>query len=192
MNWDKLFLMKPAVVAAALCFQCSFCPSFGAEYSLVWPGAGSPVAKPETAEKFVTQTGFVAIPANAAAICAQMLPGDTMLLNFFGQAGDQDARSPFSYSVTVRSVTRDVNGVVSVSGTAEGQPMETVVMSAGADGFVLTLQDLEKQKTYRVVGDPRTAAATVREIDLTKMPPRYDGHDLVRPEGVEPGNAGGK
>lgn len=192
MHGNNVCVFRSGAVAAALCFLCVCGLSFGAEYSLVWPGAGSPVAKPETAEKFVTQTGFVAIPANAAAICAQMLPGDTVLLNFFGQAGDQDARSPSSYSVKVRSVTRDVNGVVSVSGTAEGQPMETVVLSAGADGFVLTLQDLEKQKTYRVVGDPRTAAATVREIDLTKMPPRYDGHDLVRPEGVEPGNAGGK
>lgn len=189
MTGKKLLLIKSGVVAAALCFQCCCGPSYGAEYSLVRPAAGAP-AKAEAGEKFVAQTGVVAIPADAAALCAQMTAGDTVLLDFFGQSGAQNARSPSAYSVTVNSVTRDVNGVVSVSGTAEGQSMETFVLSAGPDGFVLSLQDLGKQKTYRVVGGPRAAEATVREIDLTKMPPRYDGHDLVPPEGAKTGNGG--
>ena len=189
MTGKKLLLIKSGVVAAALCFQCVFGPSYGAEYSLVRPAAGAP-AKAEAGEIFVAQTGVVAIPADAAALCAQMTAGDTVLLDFFGQPGAQNARSPSAYSVTVNSVTRDVNGVVSVSGTAEGQPMETFVLSAGPDGFVLSLQDLEKQKAYRVVGGARAAEATVREIDLTKMPPRYDAPPLIPPERAKTGSGG--
>lgn len=174
--------MKSGVIAVALCFQCLAGLSFGAEYKLVWPNAASKAEIAATAnEKFVTQAATVSIPIDAVVMCAQMKEGDVVQLNFFGNAGVQNAQAQSSYNVTVQSVTSDQNGVVSVSGTADGQPMETFVLSTSEDGFMLSLQDIEKQRLYRVVGDPRKGEAVVRDIDLTKMPQRYDGHDLVRP-----------
>ena len=105
MTGKKLLLMKSCVVAAALCFQCCCGPSYGAEYSLVRPAAGAP-AKAEAGEIFVAQTGVVAIPADAAALCAQMTAATPCCLI---SARPAQTRSP-AYSVTVNSVTRDVSG----------------------------------------------------------------------------------
>lgn len=154
--------------------------SFAAEYKLVWPVASALKTTPVTAKKkYITQIGVVAIPTNAVKLCAQMKKGDTLQLGFFAKS---------AYSVTVQAVTRHGNGVVSVRGTAKGQDMQTFTLSAGTDGFIMTMQDLGKHRLYRVVGDTRKGQAVVREIDPKKMPPSYDLPALVPPADAKTSN----
>lgn len=177
----QFYSMRFRSVAVALLAAFLICfsgLSFAAEYTLVWPVASAitPVTVPE---KYITQTGVVAIPINAVELCAQMTKGDILQLGFFAKS---------AYSVTVQSVTRHDNGVVSVSGTVAGQDMQTFVFSVGADGFVITMPVLGKHRLYRVVGDARKGRGVVTEIDLTKMPPSYDLPSLVPPADAKTSN----
>ena len=168
-------VLVASLAAFLICFSGL---SFAAEYKLVQPVALDDVLSgititPVTAkEKYITQIGVIAIPANAVELCAQMTKGDILQLGFFAKS---------AYSVTVQSVTRHNNGVVSVRGTAEGQDMQTFVFSVGTEGFVITMQVLGKHKLYRVAGNTRKGQGVVREFDLRKMPPSFDLPALVPP-----------
>ena len=59
------------------------------------------------------------------------------------------------------------------------------------DGLKASKSQVEQRFNHQKQTAPeRAAEATVREIDLTKMQLRYDGHDLVPPEGAKTGNGG--
>ena len=188
-------------IAALVVFMHSFSGlSFAAEYNLVWPvEAGSllapttapVIAKAQTAgpnEQYITCVSVVAIPTNAVEICAQMTRDDVMRLSFFNQSGGRNAtQTQIAYRVAVKSVKSNANGVVSLSGKVEGpdivegHAIESFVLTTSKDGFMITMQDFERKILYRVVGDPRRGEAVVREIDLTKVPPSYDGAPLLPP-----------
>jgi len=179
---NRFYSMRFRSVAVALLAAFLICfsgLSFAAEYTLVRPVASDDLSSATVNEQHITQTGVVAIPTNAVELCAQMTKGDILQLGFFAKS---------AYSVTVQSVTRHENGVVSVRGTAAGQDMQTFVFSVGADGFVITMQVLGKHRLYRVVGGARKGQGVVREIDLRKMPPSYDLPALVPPADAKTSN----
>lgn len=180
-------------VASIAVFTVFLGVSFAAEYTLVWPVESknlsaaitttpAPVKNQTvgTNEQYVIQTGVVAIPAKAVEMCAQMTRGDIVQLRFFDQSGGRNiAQAQAAYRVTVQSVKRSENGVVSLTGKVEGHDIETFLLSAGIEGFMITMQDIERKILYRIVGDPRRGEAVVREIDLTKLPPSYDREPLL-------------
>ena len=76
-----------------------------------------------------------------------------------------------TYKVNVNSVKKHPDGTMIISARLNNHNIETVVLTIGPDGFLITLQDLNRNLLYRVTGDSSLAAGTVTEIDPTKIPP---------------------
>lgn len=87
---------------------------------------------------------------------------DTLILSFFPDV---------TYRVAVRSVALQPGGTLTISAQLADQPLATFLMTAGSDGFLITLQDLDKALLYRVTGDSGKGMGSVVEIDTEKIPP---------------------
>jgi hypothetical protein len=62
-------------------------------------------------------------------------------------------------------------GALVLRGKLKGHRISTVVLTIGPEEFLLTVQDLDRARLYRVKGNSREGTGTVTEIDLRKMPP---------------------
>jgi hypothetical protein len=147
--------------------------SYGAGRLLVWP-----------VKEEVTQTkarvslkshevrkGKIALsqdilPKTAGAVNhqARIVPskGDTISINLFDDV---------KYDVKVYSVNHNADGTIIVNGILKDHKMRTVVMTIGSDGYLLTVQDMNKDLLYRVSGNSSDGSGSVTEIDMKKMPP---------------------
>lgn len=150
--------------------QASF--AHGAGRLLVWPAteatarAESNVSlEPHELRKggIVLAPGIV-LPAPEAARQAQNIvsKGESVDLSFFPDV---------TYQITADSQQRLPDGTVTVSARLEDHRIGTVVLTVGPEGFLITLQDLNRDRLYRATGDSRSSMGTVTEIDVTKMPP---------------------
>lgn len=97
-----------------------------------------------------------------AKVVASTEDADTVTLSFF---------TDVTYPVTVDSVTHLSDGTMVINGRLKDHQIETVVLTIGPDGFLITLQDMLQALLYRVAGNTASAEGEVTEIDLTKMPP---------------------
>jgi hypothetical protein len=88
--------------------------------------------------------------------------GDTVSLNFFDDV---------KYDVKVDSVNHTADGTIIVNGLLKNHKMRTVVMTIGSDGYLVTVQDMNKDMLYRVSGNSSNGSGSVTEIDMKKMPP---------------------
>ncbi|MCG6534577.1 MAG: hypothetical protein L7F78_07790 [Syntrophales bacterium LBB04] len=88
--------------------------------------------------------------------------GDTAALTFFPDV---------TYQITIDSVTHCPDGTMAIAARLEGHVIGTVVLTIGPDGFLITVQDLNRAVLYRATGDTRANAGMVTEIDVTKVPP---------------------
>ena len=101
--------------------------------------------------------------ANAQArIAVSKGDTDTASISFFADV---------TYEVIVDSVRHQADGTIIISGKLEDHKIGTVVMTIGADGFLITVQDMNQALLYRVTGDSRQGSGTVTEIDMKKIPP---------------------
>jgi hypothetical protein len=95
---------------------------------------------------------------------ARIVPskGDTISINFFDDV---------KYDVKVDSVNHNADGTIIVNGILKNHKIITVVMTIGSDGYLITVQDMNKDLLYRVSGNSSDGSGSVTEIDMKKMPP---------------------
>jgi hypothetical protein len=94
----------------------------------------------------------------------QVVPskGDTISINFFDDV---------KYEVKVDSVNHNADGTIIVHGILKDHKLRTVIMTIGSDGYIITVQDMNKDLLYRVSGNSSNGSGSVTEIDMKKMPP---------------------
>ena len=88
--------------------------------------------------------------------------GDTISINFFDDV---------KYDVKVDSLNHNADGTIIVHGALKDHKLRTVTMTIGSDGYLVTLQDMNKDLLYRVSGNSSNGSGSVTEIDMKKMPP---------------------
>jgi hypothetical protein len=144
-------------------------------------GAGRLLARPVDGGVAQSQTNVSLEPYEVRkgriALALEIVPGvsnrqaeiavfqgdtDTASISFFADV---------TYDVIVDSVKHQGDGTMIINGKLKGHTMETVVMTIGPDGFLMTVQDMKKGLLYRVTGDSRQGSGTVTEIDMQNMPP---------------------
>jgi hypothetical protein len=97
-----------------------------------------------------------------AKIVTSAETADTLTLSFF---------TDVTYAVTVDSVTDLSDGTKIFNGRLKDHQIDTVVVTIGPDGFLITLQDMLQALLYRVSGNTVSTEGNVTEIDMTKLPP---------------------
>ena len=88
--------------------------------------------------------------------------GDTVTITLFADV---------TYQATVDSIAHHPDGTMTINARIKDHKIQTVVFTIGPDGFLITLQDLNRDLLYRITGDSLSATGTVTEIDVTKIPP---------------------
>jgi hypothetical protein len=176
MSNDKIFTLHYRgwlFIAVILALLAQVSIAQGAGRLLVWPvkeEAAQTKAKVSLREHEVRK-GKIAInqymlPKTDSKGSRQMqvVPskGDTVSLNFFDDA---------KYDVKVDSVNHNADGTIIVNGRLNNHKMRTVVMTIGSDGYLITVQDMNKDLLYRVSGNSGNGSGSVTEIDMKKMPP---------------------
>lgn len=144
---------------------------YGAQHALVWPlDGGSMKVAVGAYEVYEKRKGPIAIApgilpqASGGKHQARIVisEGDSLTITFFADV---------TYRVSVDSMIRYPDGTITISARLDDHQIGTVVLTIGLDGFLITLQDMDRGLLYRVTGDSRVAAGTVTEIDTTKIPP---------------------
>jgi hypothetical protein len=87
---------------------------------------------------------------------------DTSSISFFADV---------VYEVIIDSVKHQADGTMIISGKLKDHTMGTVVMTIGPEGFLITVQDMNRAFLYRAAGDSRQGSGSVTEIDMSKIPP---------------------
>jgi hypothetical protein len=147
--------------------------SYGAGRLLAWPQDGGMTQSKSKAslKSYEVRRGQIALapeilPKNAGAVNRQagIAPskGDTVSINLFTDA---------KYDVKIDSVKHQANGTKIISGKLKDHKNRTVVMTIGSEGYLITVQDMNKSMLYRVIGNSRDGLGSVTEIDMKKMPP---------------------
>lgn len=133
---------------------------------------------PEPYKNRVGSVSFAAdlfLPMSAAgkrAAAETSFLGNVLSLSFFPD---------LEFDIIVDSETKPQPDIVSMSGHIEGADLSTFSMTVTSEGYIITLQNLDTAKVYRVVGDTKTRTGHVTEIDLTKMPPILHSPPLIPP-----------
>lgn len=160
-----------AAVVLVVFGQMSF--SYGAGRLLVWPlkdGAATRAEADASLKPYEIRKGPIALAPEILQQTSEAMRqtsgaisgGDVVTITFFDNA---------TYQVTIDFVTHHPNGTMTISGRPNDYMIGTVVLTIDPDGFLITLQDLNRTLLYRVVGNSRYAAGIVTEIDMTKIPP---------------------
>jgi hypothetical protein len=76
-----------------------------------------------------------------------------------------------THEVNINSVRHYANGTMIISGKLKDHKNSTVVMTIGNEGFLMTVQDMNRAVLYRVRGNSLDGSGSVTEIDMKKMPP---------------------
>ncbi len=174
MSVDRIFKSNPMgriVAAVILAFFASASILHGAGQLLSWPldEAGIQSKPNEALETYEVRKGRIALtpellppPAGAADRQTGIAARDTVFIGLFADV---------MYEVIIDSVKHHPDGTLIVSGRIKDHSMGTVVLTIGPDGFLITVQDMNRAMLYRVTGDSRQGSGTVTEIDMKKMPP---------------------
>ncbi|MDO8947788.1 MAG: hypothetical protein Q7U88_11630 [Desulfocapsaceae bacterium] len=101
--------------------------------------------------------------------------------SFLGNALSVSFFPGLDFNIIVDSEARPQPNVVSMSGHLQGADLSTFSMTVTTEGYMITLQNLDTATVYRVVGNTKTRAGQVTEIDLTKMPPILYTPPIVPP-----------
>lgn len=111
--------------------------------------------------------------ARTTAETGSSFKGRRLILSFFNDS---------EIEVRVNTESRSPQGTVSLNGNQTEGGISTFSMTVTSGTYLITYQDMEKQMTYRVVGDVESGDGRVIEVDLSKMPPVYDVEPLVPPQ----------
>ena len=178
MNIYRIFAGNPigwVLTAVILVLFAQASISHGAGQLLSWPleGAVSQSGSNGSLKPYEVRKGQIALaqellrgPAGVAdreaGITASKGETDTVLIGFFADV---------MYELIIDSVKHHADGTMIISGKLKNHEIGTVVMTIGPDGFLMTVQDMDRSRLYRVKGDSRQGSGTVTEIDMKKMPP---------------------
>jgi hypothetical protein len=139
------------------------------------------MASTEHPEPYINRVGAVSfaadlfLPPSAAGLrvaTGTVFLGNVLSVSFFPD---------LDFDIIVDSETRPQPDIISMSGHLEGSDLSTFSLTVTPEGYIITLQDLDTATTYRAVGDTKSRAGKVTEIDLKKMPPRLYSPPLVPP-----------
>ncbi|WP_075172199.1 hypothetical protein [Neptunomonas phycophila] len=67
-----------------------------------------------------------------------------------------------------------------LQGRITGESLSTVTLTLIGDDYLMTIQDMENGKSYRLRGNQAKRRATVTEVDLAKMPAQTHEHVSVQ------------
>lgn len=76
-----------------------------------------------------------------------------------------------TYEATILSVEQLQDGTTIMSGRLRDHDIGTVVLTIGPEGFLMTVQDMDRTVLYRVSGNSQQGYGTVTEIDMKAIPP---------------------
>jgi hypothetical protein len=159
-------------IALALFAQVSI--SYGGDRLLVWPEKEGRTQTASSAflKSYEVRKGQIVLtrdilPKLASAEEERQTDhppskGDSVSLNLFPDV---------AYEVKVNSVKRYKDGTLIISGKLKDHKNSTVVMTMGNEGFLMTIQDMNRAMLYRVRGNSADGSGSVTEIDMKKMPP---------------------
>ncbi|PKN36546.1 MAG: hypothetical protein CVU62_14580 [Deltaproteobacteria bacterium HGW-Deltaproteobacteria-2] len=158
-------------IALALFAQVSI--SYGAGRLLVWPKKEGITQTTSSAslKSYEVRKGQIVLtrdilPKRVSAEEHQTghppSKGDSVSLNLFPDV---------THEVKVNSVKRYKDGTMIISGKLKDHKNSTVVMTMGNEGFLMTIQDMNRAMLYRVRGNSADGSGSVTEIDMKKMPP---------------------
>ena len=160
------------LAAVVLVISGQMSPSHGAGHVLVWPvaeekalqDAGPPLESYEIRRGRIAVSPEVVLqePGTARRPETVIARGDAVTLTFFPDV---------TYQATVDAAAYHPDGTLSVSAGLSDHGIRTVTLTMGREGFLITLQDMNRAMLYRVAGDSSRASGTVTEIDMTKIPP---------------------
>jgi hypothetical protein len=114
------------------------------------------------------------------ALSPEILPGTPGMVNsqsrITASRGNNDTSSisffaDVAYEIIIDSVKHQADGTMIINGRLKDHTMGTVVMTIGPDGFLITVQDMNRAFLYRAAGDSRQGSGSVTEIDMSKIPP---------------------
>ncbi len=143
----------------------------GSERLLVWPLDSSTASTSAnvTLEPYEIRIGTIAIsPALLPLVTGTasksriiISAGDTFTIKFFDDV---------AYIVTVDFASERSDGTMIINARINDQKIGTVVLTITPEGFLITLQDLNRSLLYRVTGISGLGTGTVTEINMTKIP----------------------
>ncbi len=180
--WQPISIL---LIAACLLWPCTAVAGAEKSISILSPLENQAdmanMASAEHAEPYINRVGSVSftadlfLPTSAAGnrVAAEnSFLGNVLLLSFF---------PGLDFNIIVDSETRPQQDTVSMSGHLQGADLSTFSMTVTTEGYIISLQNLETATVYRVVGNTKTRAGQVTEIDLKKMPPILYTPPLVPP-----------
>ncbi len=141
-----------------------------AEFDLVQPpdmeqsGSDSGMAagkRPDDPPHFARR-GRIRMMAKVLAVADTLEPGDRLKINLF-------ADKPFRVIVDTRE--RDQFGSQKIIGHIEGE-QQTFILTINEEDFVISLQDLNGDKTYFASGKTQAGQGDALEVDDRKRPRR--------------------
>jgi hypothetical protein len=140
----------------------------------------------EQREPFITRTGdvslgsidmflqkFASFRSKNDSSGSFTFMGMSLLMSFFPE---QETR------IIVDAESHTADNVISLGGHQVKSDISTFSMTITQEKFLITYQDLDRAVLYRVVGDVKTGLGEVTEIDLRKIPPRYDSEPVIPQE----------
>jgi hypothetical protein len=148
---------------------------YGADRVLIWPAeeAHAKLKSKDSLKSYEVRRGqiflspellpkFVDLPENQTGIYVSKGDEDGVIINLFVDV---------IYEVLIDSVEQLADGTKVINGKIKDHRVGTVVMTIGPDGFIVTVQDMNRSMLYRVKGDSLQGSGTVTEIDMKKVPP---------------------
>ncbi len=163
------------LTAVFLAFFAQASISHGAGQLLSWPlnGAITQTSPNASLKSYEVRKGQIALapellpgpaggPDRQTGIAASKGDTDTIFISLFADV---------TYEVIIDSVKHQTDGTMIISGKLKDHKIGTVVMTIGPEGFLITVQDMNRSRLYRAAGDSRQGSGTVTEIDMKKMPP---------------------
>ncbi|KQC10272.1 MAG: hypothetical protein APR62_12310 [Smithella sp. SDB] len=146
--------------------------SYGAGRLMAWPKKdGTTQAIDASLKSYEIRKGkiFIAreiLPRRSGVEERQVGPrpskGENISLNLFPDV---------THEVKINSVKNYADGSMVISGKLKDHKNSTVVMTMGKEGFLMTVQDMNRGMLYRVRGNSIDGSGSVTEIDMRKMPP---------------------
>jgi hypothetical protein len=149
--------------------------SYGAGPLLVWP-----VDSGMMQSRSAVSLNSYEIRKGQIALAPEILPSAPGIVNSQSRIttskSDTDTASisffaDVAYEVIIDSVKHQADGTMIINGKLKNHSMGTVVMTIAPEGFLITVQDMNRAFLYRAAGDSLQGSGSVTEIDMSKIPP---------------------
>lgn len=140
--------------------------ALAADYTLAWPvsissGKKSSERMPSNMA-YEKRHGTINVASGVLLADSPVMEGDALTVTLF---------SDVSYQVIIDSVKRNPDGTTVFSGKPVNSELSTFVLTSDSQNFLMTVQDAQKNMTYRVTGNIGQSNGSVTEINKREMPP---------------------